>query len=294
LFVGRATLDAVYSLDRFPDQDTKVFARDLRVAPGGPAVNAAITHALLGGEAVLMTAVGGGPWAGLVRTELEGLGIKLIDLAEDTAYETPLTTVLLDAAHATRTIVNPPRSTVTLNRCMAWDPAWGETPSVALTDGFHLNEALPVLAWCREAGTTLVLDGGSWKPGTEEIAPLLTAAICSERFSVPGRPPDPDSTIAWFAERGVPCIAVTRGTEPILGWDRGRRFEIEIAPIDAVDTLGAGDVLHGAFCFHFARAQQFEPALRLAAEIATRSCLGHGIGSWKEHRAQVGLRRRPQ
>ncbi len=280
LFVGRATLDVVYSLDRFPDQDTKVFARDLRVAPGGPAVNAAITHALLGGETVLMTAVGGGPWAGLVRTELERLGINLIDLAEDTAYETPLTTVILDAAHATRTIVNSPRSTVTLNRCLAWDPAWGETPSVALTDGFHVNETMPVLAWCREAGTTLVLDGGSWKPGTEEIAPLLTAAICSERFSVPGRPPDPDSTIAWFEERGVRSIAVTRGTEPILGWDGGRRFEIEVAPIDAVDTLGAGDVLHGAFCFHFARVQEFEPALRLAAEIATRSCLGHGIRAW--------------
>jgi sugar/nucleoside kinase (ribokinase family) len=280
LFVGRATLDVVYSLDQFPAVDTKVFARDLRVAPGGPAVNAAITYALLGGKAALMTAVGGGPWAGLVRTELERLGINLIDLATGTAYETPLTTVLLDAAHATRTIVNPPRSTVTLNRCLAWDPAWGESPSVALTDGFHLNETMPVLASCREAGTMLVLDGGSWKPGTAEIAPLLTAGICSERFSIPGRPPDPDSTIAWFEEQGVPHVAVTRGARPILGWDRGRRFEIEIAPIDAVDTLGAGDVLHGSFCFHFARMQDFEAALRLAADVATRSCQGLGIRAW--------------
>ncbi len=166
LFVGRATLDVVYSLDQFPAEDTKVFARDLRVAPGGPAVNAAITHALLGGNAALMTAVGGGPWAALVRTELERLGINLIDLAAGTGYETLLTTVLLDATDATRTIVNPPRSTVELNRCPAWERAWGEIPQVALTDGFHLNETIAVLASCREAGTMLVLDGGSWKPGT--------------------------------------------------------------------------------------------------------------------------------
>ena len=57
-----------------------------------------------------MAAVGGGPWAGPVRGELERLGIDLIDLAAGTAYETPLTTVLVDAAQATRTIVNPPRS----------------------------------------------------------------------------------------------------------------------------------------------------------------------------------------
>lgn len=280
LFVGRATLDAVYSLDHFPNQDTKVFARELRVAPGGPALNAAITYALLGGEAALMTAVGGGPWAGLVRNELERLGINLIDLASGTDYETPLTTVLLDAAHASRTIVNPPRPIVELNRRVAWDPTWGETPSVALTDGFHLNETMPVLASCREAGTMLVLDGGSWKPGTEENAPLLTAAICSERFSVPGLPSDADSTLSWFADRGVPHVAVTRGPRPILGWDRGHWFEIEIARIGAVDTLGAGDVLHGAFCFHFARMREFEPALRLAADVATRSCRGLGIRAW--------------
>jgi sugar/nucleoside kinase (ribokinase family) len=280
LFVGRATLDVVYSLDQFPAEDTKVFARDLRVAPGGPAVNAAITHALLGGNAALMTAVGGGPWAGLVRTELERLGINLIDLAAGTGYETPLTTVLLDATDATRTIVNPPRSTVGLNRWPSWDPAWGEFPHVALTDGFHLNETMAVLASCREAGTMLVLDGGSWKPGTAEIAPLLTGAICSERFSIPGRPSDPDSILAWFEEQGVPHVAITRGARPILGWDRGHLFEFEIARIDAVDTLGAGDVLHGAFCFHFARLQDFEPALRLAADLATRACQGLGIRAW--------------
>jgi sugar/nucleoside kinase (ribokinase family) len=280
LFVGRTTLDAVYSLDHFPAQDTKVFARDLRVAPGGPALNAAITCALLGGRAELMAAVGGGPWAELVRKELERLGINLIDLAAGTAYETPMTTVLLDAAHATRTIVNPPRSAVELNRRLAWDPAWGETPFVALTDGFHLNETISVLASCVETGTMLVLDGGSWKPGTEEIAPLLVAAVCSERFSVPGLPSDPDSTLSWFAERGVPFVAVTRGPRSIVGWDRGRRFEIGISRIEAVDTLGAGDVLHGAFCFHFARMQDFEPALRLAADVATHSCQGLGIRAW--------------
>ena len=67
----------------------------------------------------------------------------------------------------------------------------------------------------------------------------------------------------------MPHVAITRGANPILGWDRGRRFEIDIRKMDAVDTLGAGDVLHGAFCYHFARMGEFEPALRMASEIAT-------------------------
>lgn len=280
LFVGRATLDVAYSLDRFPLEDTKVFARALRFAPGGPATNAAITHVLLGGNAVLMTAVGAGPWAAPVREELTKLAIKQIDLAAGTGYELPLTTVLVSESSATRTAVNPPRSDVQLEQVEAWDPAWGEMPRLILTDGFHLHETLPILRACRAGGAKICLDGGSWKPATEELASLLSVAICSEGFLVPGREPDPEATIKWLAEQGVSHIAITRGAKPILGWDLGRKFKIEVAKIDAVDTLGAGDVLHGAFCSHFTRIGEFEPALRLAAGIATESCRKLGISGW--------------
>ena len=282
LFIGRATLDVVYALEQFPGEDTKVFARAMRVAPGGPATNAAITHALLGGNASLMAAVGGGPWAAPVRAELERLGIDVIDLAAGTGYETPLTTVLVNESGATRTIVNPPQSDVTLKSVETWDDAWGDMPGLLLTDGFYLHETLPLLRACRADGARLCLDGGSWKPGTDELAGLLSVAICSERFVVPGRRSDPEASLEWLAEKGVPQIAITRGAKPIVGWDRGRRFEITIKKIDAVDTLGAGDVLHGTFCYHFARTGEFEAALRLAATIATQSCRGFGIRGWVE------------
>ncbi|MGB7984495.1 MAG: PfkB family carbohydrate kinase, partial [Terracidiphilus sp.] len=69
LFLGRSTLDALYRLDHLPAEDTKVYARDFQATPGGPALNAALTHALLGGESMLVSAVGSGPWAAQVRAE---------------------------------------------------------------------------------------------------------------------------------------------------------------------------------------------------------------------------------
>jgi sugar/nucleoside kinase (ribokinase family) len=282
LFIGRSTLDALYRLDHLPAEDTKIYAEDFHAAPGGPALNAALTHALLGGKSMLVSAVGGGPWAAQVRAELDRHQIALLDPAAGTEYETPLTTVLIGANHSSRTIINPPLSTVQLPHWSgSWEqsvPAeWGSVPPVVLTDGFHIAETLPLLTACKVAGAALCLDGGSWKPGTAELAPLLTAAICSERFAVPGLDGTPESLFAWFASQGVPSVALTRGPRSILGWQRGCRFEIEIAPIDAVDTLGAGDVLHGAFCHHFALKPDFESALRRASEIATLSCQNFGI-----------------
>jgi sugar/nucleoside kinase (ribokinase family) len=283
LFAGRTTVDALYWLDELPREDTKVFARAFRIAPGGPACNAAITHSMLGGRSTLLSAVGSGPWAELVRAELERHGIRLIDLAAHTNYETPLTTVLASAAKSSRTIVNPPVVACEMTSAPdKWDSGWGETPRVALTDGFYLGETLPLLKTLAKKGTALVLDGGSWKPGTDVLAPLLTAAICSERFALPGVVAVAEATLAWFAEQGVAHVAVTRGPRPILALERGRRFEIAIEQVDAVDTLGAGDVLHGAFCRFFAETGEFQPSLQRAAAMATRACCGLGIAHWAE------------
>ena len=289
LFVGRATLDVLYRLDRMPEEDTKAYARELQAAPGGPALNAAITHSLLGGKAMLVSAVGGGPWASPVRSRLRRHGVVLLDLARGTAYETPLCTVLACAANGTRTIVNPPISQVALRRLGdSWTAeapsSWGRTPSVVLSDGFFLDETLALLTACKSAGAAICLDGGSWKPGTEDLAPLLTVAICSERFAIPrqdgGLGGDSDAVFAWFAAKGVPYVAITRGARSILASDHGRRFEVEVVKIAAIDTLGAGDVLHGAFCYHFALKPDFEAALRRGSEIATLSCQGLGAHGW--------------
>ena len=126
-FFGRTTLDVLYALDALPAEDTKVFAHAFRVAPGGPACNAAISHALLGGKATLFTALGAGLWAGAVRDELHRRNVTLVDLAAGTTYEAPLTTVLLNRNRATRTIVNPPQvqvKLISLNR--SWKKEWGE------------------------------------------------------------------------------------------------------------------------------------------------------------------------
>jgi sugar/nucleoside kinase (ribokinase family) len=289
LFLGRTTFDALYWLERLPEEDTKVYARQFHAAVGGPAANAALTHTQWGGESFLISAVGSGPWAEAVRAEFDRRGIRLHDLASGSPYQTPLTAVLLGAGRASRTIVNPPPASAALPMLpAAWEQAvakeWGSIPSVVLSDGWHLAETLPLLAACRVAGAEICLDGGSWKPGTGQLAPMLTTAICSERFHLPaefapGAQQSPEGIAAWFTARGVGQIAVTRGPRPILGWERGRRFEIEIEAIQAADTLGAGDVLHGAYCCFRAQGAGFEAALRHAARIATESCKTMGIKS---------------
>ncbi|MGB8202386.1 MAG: hypothetical protein WCF33_22325, partial [Pseudonocardiaceae bacterium] len=61
LFVGLATVDLVQRVDRRPGVDEKVVALSSDIAAGGPAAVAAVTFGALGGQSVLLSALGPGP-----------------------------------------------------------------------------------------------------------------------------------------------------------------------------------------------------------------------------------------
>lgn len=80
---------------------------------------------------------------------------------------------------------------------------------------------------------------------------------------------------------GPKHAAITRGPDPILFAEDSRHGAIEVTPVtDAADTLGAGDILHGAFCAHYSRSRDFVNALTRASVVSTLSCRTFGIREW--------------
>src|SRR5947209_3173312 len=124
-FLGRTTLDLLYVLDQLPAEDTKTFAQAFHAAPGGPACNAALACARLGAASTLITALGTGPAAHAVRTHLADRRTNVVDIAADLAYQTPITTILINRSSATRTIINPPQPALELPTLNAWNQEWG-------------------------------------------------------------------------------------------------------------------------------------------------------------------------
>jgi sugar/nucleoside kinase (ribokinase family) len=125
----------------------------------------------------------------------------------------------------------------------------------------------------------VVMDGGSWKPGTEQLLKSVDVAICSADFLPAGCTSERD-VISYLGSAGVTKIAITHGAAPVdfaLQSDSG---EIQVAEVEAVDTTGAGDIFHGAFCFQYASGCEFEGALRQAAIIAGESCRYQGTRRW--------------
>ncbi|MDX3094346.1 PfkB family carbohydrate kinase [Streptomyces sp. ME02-6991-2B] len=283
LFVGLCTLDVVTLVDHVPAPNEKLTARAQTVAAGGPATGAAATFAHLGGEAVLLTAFGGHPLAGTIDADLAALGVDVINLTADSPEPPAVSAILVTAGTGDRAVastnaapgaaVSPPGDLSVLV---------GDA-DVVLVDAHHPALAVPAARLARAAGVPTLLDAGSWRPATPALLPYVDVAVCSADFRPPGTA-TPAEVLAFLRDAGVRWTAVTRGPAPIIRPDG----QIPVPAITSVvDTLGAGDVLHGALAHHLAAhvttrltPSGFDAALHRAATIASRSCATFGTRAW--------------
>lgn len=289
VFVGLSTLDIAYAVDRYPAEDSKTRASGMFLGAGGPAANAAITHAFLTGRAaprerdtVLVTALGGHALSEPIRADLREQGVQVWDRAGDQAHRPPVSSIVVASETGSRTIV----STDGAER----DPQPGaqasflEDADVLLVDG-HYPRLARRAAECAHGKVPVVLDGGRWREEIHrDLLPHIDIAICSETFAPPELAAgDTGALFDFLHDAGPRLVAITCGGRSIRYSGPQGRGEIAVDGTGVVDTLGAGDILHGAFCHFHTREADFPVALARAAEVATLSCRYSGTREWMRH-----------
>ena len=267
LFVGLAVLDVIQLVDAPPGPDEKIVALDQAVAAGGPAANAAVAFAALGGRALLAAPVGAGPLAELIRADLTAHGVELIDCAaaptaRGAAAAGP------SVSSCTITAATGERSVVSTNARARPDPAplsalsdavaaGAPAPDVVLIDGHNPPLARAGLDLAERVGALRLMDAGSWKDDAADLPGRCDVVAPSARFHPPGPAGalrEPADVAAWLRGRGAGAVVLTRGSAPVLWWCGERSGSAAPPVVEAVDTLGAGDVFHGALALALARA----------------------------------------
>jgi sugar/nucleoside kinase (ribokinase family) len=156
-------------------------------------------------------------------------------------------------------------------------------PDVVLIDGYISTIAIDVIRKARTLGIPVVIDGGSWRTYFDDLLPYCDIAICSEDFAPPGVT-GTDAILGYLADHGVAYRAVTHGERPIVYQSPHGSGSVPVEPIEAVDTLGAGDIFHGAFAYEWACGERdFPAALAAASRTASLSCRHFGTRSWIAH-----------
>lgn len=289
LFVGVATLDLIQQVDAAPGPNEKATSIAQLVCAGGPATNAAVCCAALGVPATLVTAVGRSTFGMAVQADLHRHRVRLVDRAAEPEEALAASAVTVSATGA--------RSVVASNRRLAVltaDLAELVAPehAVVLADGHYPQLALPLLATAHGQAIR-VLDAGSVKPHTDELLSHVDIVVASADFRPEGCL-DAADVLEHLASAGIDHALVTRGAAPVAYRWGTQRGEVDIPVVDVVDTLGAGDIFHGAFCAALVRwgalptdldAVDPRSLVRAASGVAARSVRSFGPRAWISERS---------
>ena len=271
LCTGILVLDEVFRVEEFPQADGKVEAKDFFIVNGGCAANAAVAIARLGGRAALAAPLGGpagaDPNGARVLAALNREHVDTSGCHRVGGLATALSAIFVNAG-GDRTIV-----TYRDKRIAAVVPNDPEKLAAAadlvLADNRYPDFARPICEAARQRGVPVVLDGD--KPTKEDDALFRLAShvvFSSECLKATTGSSDLGEALKRIALHTNAFLAVSNGPDDILFLEGRSIRRVPVFAIRAVDTLGAGDALHGGFALALAEGRSETDALRFGAAVA--------------------------
>jgi sulfofructose kinase len=286
LCVGHAVQDFVFTVQELPSRPAKHRATRFESVGGGPAATAAVAVARLGGRALLAARVGDDVAADMIVDELRGHGVDCSRVRRCRGCASSVSAVIVDAA-GERLIVNH------MDPALPDDPRWLPSPrdvdvDAVLADTRWPEGAAAALEAARLAGLPAVLDAD--RPVPPDGALLREAshvAFSADALADYTGVADPAQALERVARELPGWCCVTAGGEGVYVIEGDRPRRVPAFEVRAVDTLGAGDVWHGAFALALAEGRDEAMAVRFASAAAALKVQRTGGRGGAPTRAEV-------
>ena len=275
--VGLNATDTLIVVPRFPAYAGKAPFQDEIVMPGGQVASALAACARLGLRSKYIGAVGADVRGRIQLESLAAAGIDCTDVKVRPNCATQSAYIVVDASTGERTVfwrrddglrIEPAEITeenIACGRLLHIDGH--DTPAVARAAGIARAHGIPV-----------TVDVDTIYDGFDRVLPLVDYLVASSEFPA-----------AWTGERdrfqalerlqteyGMKVAAMTLGAHGSLARCDGRFFYAPAYVVNAVDTTGAGDVFHGAFCYAVLKGMPMRDALDFSNAMAALNCTAPG------------------
>jgi len=276
--IGQVAQDFVFSVDAMPTAAKKYRALAFDSVGGGPAATAAVAITKLGGAARLAARLGDDAIADVMRNELEGYGVDCSLLRRFSERTSSLSAVIIDSA-GERLIVNY------LDPALEGETGWlpqvlPDDVNAVLVDSRWPEGGLHGLQLARQQGVPAVLDADLPVPADGAVIKAATHVV----FSAAGLADycghaDPVGALRSVEKTTDAWCCVTLGGDGIVYMDNGKPHAVPAYEVEIRDTLGAGDVWHGAFALALGEGRSNTAAMDFAgAAAALKVANGGGRG----------------
>lgn len=289
LCVGMPVRDLTFRVPGVPARGSKEHASHFDEICGGNALNAAIGIVRLGGRASICGPIGDARETSsrFIFEQMAHEGINTKHIVHMRGLVTPISAIMIDPSGE--------RTIVTFRDPELWKVelpdvhALLEDCDAILTESRCAEFCTDLCAEARRRGIPVIVDvdrAMSLREG------LLTASshlvFSSEPLQETADVSDDGEALQKIAKLTPSFLAGTRGPRGTIWLDEHQDLqETPAFPVHTVDTLGAGDVFHGAFALAITEQQEVRQALRFASAAAALKCTRFGGAFAAPQRAEV-------
>jgi sulfofructose kinase len=271
--VGLNATDTLLLVSKYPDLGGKVaFDREI-LSPGGQVASALATCGHLGLRTKYIGAVGDDQRGKIQMASLRESGMNLDDVEIRAGCPNQSSYIVIDQSTGERTIFwyRP--------ECLSIDPARITAERIVCgrmlhVDGHDTPAVTRAVRIARDHGIPVSVDVDNVYPGFDQVLACADYLIGSTEF--PARwtgERDPFRALERIqSEYGMRIAAMTLGPHGALARANGRFLYSPGFVVPCVDTTGAGDVFHGAFCYSVLKGATVPEALEFSNAMAALNC----------------------
>lgn len=271
--LGQACVDYLGRLPGLPGEDQKMELSALENHCGGPASTAMVTLSRLGVPTAFVGALSDDPAGRRIVDNLEAEGIHLARVKVTPGYTSQFAFIAVTETTGHRTIF---WHRGTMPPLTPGDVDLGFYPRAQLLhlDGLMIPASIEAARQARARGMRVVLDAGTLREGSRELAEWVDVLIAAETFAEPlvGPEADPCTALEALQELGPAEVVVTLGTRGSVGLGPQGFVRQPAYAVHVLDTTGAGDVYHGAYIYGVLQGWSMARCMRLAAATAALNC----------------------
>jgi sulfofructose kinase len=275
--VGLNATDTLIILPRFPAYGGKVPFQEEVLSPGGQVASALVTCAVLGLRVKYIGTVGDDERGRIQLESLRASGINLDHVQVRPNCPNQSAYILVDRSTGERTVLwkRP--------ECLRLDPL--EIAPELITcarllhiDGHDTPAVERAARFARQAGIPVTVDVDTIYHGFDRVLPHVDYLVSSSEFPASWTSEsDPFRALELIQnEYGMRVAAMTLGAHGALARSGGRFYYSPGFVVECIDTTGAGDVFHGAFCYAVLQGMSLEETLEFSNAMAAMNCRALG------------------
>ncbi len=281
---GSINMDLVAKASRLPIAGETLLGSDFLTAPGGKGANQAVAVARLGVSTHMVGRVGGDSFGVELVNSLQGSGVQTVNVSVDNAVRSGVALISVDDAGENQMIIVPGA-----NGCVNQEDVKrvvnllpGAT-ALLLQFEIPMNTVLLAAKAAREAGVTVILDPAPAHGDVpDELYSLVDIMTPNEveaaqlvGFKIDGRE---KAVLAAekLRDRGVKNAIVKLGAQGVVCATAEETFFVPAFPVQAVDTVAAGDAFNGGLAAGLASGLALREAVVWGAAAGALAAMKSG------------------